>query len=154
MPSIRSLLPELCCRGVKPNATATWRPFLNCRASPIMATSAEAISGPIPLSCCTRPTASFSRPIARISLSSSRLLSLRQLWTIYKRTSLAQGFANSKHDVALSHVAFYSGARGVLRVLDYMIEHGDTEGAVRTIQRFGRQIKSDPRAAHTSAESA
>src|SRR5215469_4909547 len=38
MPSIRSLLPELCCRGVKPNATATWRPFLNWRASPIMAT--------------------------------------------------------------------------------------------------------------------
>jgi len=81
-------------------------------------------------------------------------LSLRQLWTIYKRTSVAQGFANTKRDLALSHVAFYSGARGVLRVLDYMIEHGDTEGAVRTIQRFGRQIKSDPRAAHTSAESA
>lgn len=68
-------------------------------------------------------------------------LSLRQLWTIYKRTSVAQGLVNSKRDLALSNVAFYSGARGVLRVLDYMIEHGDTEGAVRTIQRFGRQIR-------------
>jgi len=28
-------------------------------------------------------------------------LSLRQLWTIYKRTSVAQGFANSKRDLAL-----------------------------------------------------
>ena len=55
---------------------------------------------------------------------------------------MAQGFANSKRDLALSHVAFYSGARGVLRVLDYMIEHGETEAAVRTIQRFfGRQIR-------------
>ena len=67
--------------------------------------------------------------------------SLRQLWTIYKRTSVAQGFANSKRDLALSHVAFYSGARGVLRVLDYMLEHGETEAVVRTNQRFGRQIK-------------
>jgi hypothetical protein len=55
-------------------------------------------------------------------------LSLRQLWTIYKRTSVTQGLVNSKRDLALSNVAFYSGARGGLRVLDYMIEHGDTEG--------------------------
>jgi hypothetical protein len=68
-------------------------------------------------------------------------LSLRALWTIYKRTSVAQGFANNKRDLALSRVAFYSGARGVLRVLDYMIEHGETDAAVRTIQRFGRQIR-------------
>ena len=68
-------------------------------------------------------------------------LSLRALWKIYKHTSVARGFAISKRELALSHVAFYSGARGVLRVLDYMIEHGETETAVRTIQRFGRQIK-------------
>jgi hypothetical protein len=34
-----------------------------------------------------------------------------------------------------------AGLVGVLRVLDYMIEHGETEAAVRTIERFGRQIK-------------
>jgi hypothetical protein len=67
-------------------------------------------------------------------------LSLRALWTIYKRTSIARGFVSSKRDLTLSHVAFYSGARGVLKVLDYMIEHGETDAAVRTIQRFGRQI--------------
>ena len=49
--------------------------------------------------------------------------------------------ASSKRELALSHVAFYSGARGVLKVLDYMIEHGETDAAVRTIRRFGRQIK-------------
>jgi hypothetical protein len=68
-------------------------------------------------------------------------LSLRALWKIYKRTSVARGFASSKRELALSHVAFYSGARGVLRVLDYMIGHGETEAAMRTIKRFGRQIK-------------
>jgi hypothetical protein len=52
-----------------------------------------------------------------------------------------RGFASSNRELALSHVAFYSGARGVLRVLDHMIEHGETEAAVRTIRRFGRQIK-------------
>ena len=68
-------------------------------------------------------------------------LSLRALWTICKRTSVMRGFASSKRELALSHVAFYSGARGVLKVLDYMIEHGETDAAVRTIRRFGRQIK-------------
>ena len=68
-------------------------------------------------------------------------LSLRALWKIYKRTSVARGFAISKRELALSHAAFYSGARGVLSVLDYMIERGETEAAVRTIRRFGRQIK-------------
>jgi hypothetical protein len=43
-------------------------------------------------------------------------LSLRALWKIYKHTSVARGFAISKRELALSHVAFYSGARGVLRV--------------------------------------
>jgi hypothetical protein len=46
-------------------------------------------------------------------------LSLRRLWTIYTRTVVAQRFGNSMRDLALSHVAFHSGARGVLRVLDH-----------------------------------
>jgi hypothetical protein len=42
-------------------------------------------------------------------------LSLRRLWTIYKQTAVAQGFGSSKRDLALSHVAFYSAARGRAR---------------------------------------
>jgi hypothetical protein len=68
-------------------------------------------------------------------------LSLRALWTLYKRTAVAQGIGSSHRDLALAQVAFYSGARGVLRVLDYMLEHGETEAALQTIRRFGRQIK-------------
>jgi hypothetical protein len=72
---------------------------------------------------------------------SGRKLSLRQLWVIYKQTAVAGGFGSSRRDLTLAHVAFYSGARGVLRVLDYMLEHGEQDTALRAIRRFGRQIK-------------
>jgi hypothetical protein len=68
-------------------------------------------------------------------------LSLRRLWTIYKRTALTHG-TGSQRDLALSQAAFYSGARGVLKVLDYMIADGDYEGLHRAIERHGRQIKA------------
>jgi hypothetical protein len=42
-------------------------------------------------------------------------LSLRRLWIIYKRTAIRQGTGVGKRDLALSQVAFYAGARGVLR---------------------------------------
>lgn len=67
-------------------------------------------------------------------------LSLRRLWVIYKQTAVARGFGSSRRDLKLAHVAFYSGARGVLKVLDFMLEHGETDTALRTIRRFGRQI--------------
>lgn len=73
---------------------------------------------------------------------SGRKPSLRQLWVIYKRTAIAQGIGSSRRDLTLAHVAFYSGARGVLRVLDHMLEHGEQDTALRTIRRFGRQIKA------------
>jgi hypothetical protein len=60
---------------------------------------------------------------------------------IYKRTALAHG-TSSKRDIALSQVAFYGGARGVLKVLDHLLEHGDDDELRRTIQRQGRQIKA------------
>jgi hypothetical protein len=41
-------------------------------------------------------------------------LSLRALWKIYKHTSVARGFASSKRELALSHVAFYSRLRGLV----------------------------------------
>ena len=66
-------------------------------------------------------------------------LSLRRLWTIYKRTAVTRGV--SKRDLASIQLAFYSGARGVLKVLTYLIERGDYEELHETIQRHGRQIE-------------
>jgi hypothetical protein len=68
-------------------------------------------------------------------------LSLRRLWSIYKLTALAHGTV-SRRDLALSQAAFYSGARGVLKVLDHLIAEGDSEGLHRAIERHGRQIKA------------
>jgi hypothetical protein len=67
--------------------------------------------------------------------------SLRRLWTIYKRTAIAQGTGAGKRDLALSQVAFYAGARGVLKVLDHMIAEGDYEAVHNAIARHGRLIK-------------
>jgi hypothetical protein len=43
--------------------------------------------------------------------------------------------------MATIQLAFYSGARGVLKVLAYLIEHGDYEELHETIERHGRQIE-------------
>jgi hypothetical protein len=69
-------------------------------------------------------------------------LSLRRLWLIYKRTTLAQGIGDSKRDLALAHIAFYSGARGVLRVLDQMLSVGDYDDLHETIASQGRAIRA------------
>lgn len=66
-------------------------------------------------------------------------LSLRRLWTIYKRTSVVTG-TGSRRDVAITQLAFYSGARGVLKVLAHLIERGDFDELHETIRRHGRQI--------------
>ena len=66
-------------------------------------------------------------------------LSLRRLWTIYKRTAVQRGL--SKRDLASTQLAFYSGARGVLKFLAHLIEHGDYEELHETIKRHGRQIE-------------
>jgi len=67
-------------------------------------------------------------------------LSIRRLWTLYKRVTVAHGVGSSRRDLALAHGAFYSGARGVLKVLDQMLEHGDIDELHRTLRRQGRQI--------------
>jgi hypothetical protein len=71
-------------------------------------------------------------------------LSLRRLWTIYKRTAMGGGRGPLKRDPeqVLVQNAFYCGARGVLQVLAYMLEHGDYEELHRTIERQGRQIRA------------
>ena len=66
-------------------------------------------------------------------------LSLRRLWTIYKRTTVQRGL--SKRDLASTQLAFYSGGRGVLKVLAHLIEHGDYEELHETIERHGRQLE-------------
>jgi hypothetical protein len=68
-------------------------------------------------------------------------LSLRRLWTIYKRTAIAQGTGSSKRDLALAQIGFYSGARGVLKVLDHMISEGGIDAARTAIERQGRRIQ-------------
>jgi hypothetical protein len=47
----------------------------------------------------------------------------------------------SKRERASIQLAFYSGARGVLKVFAYLIEHGDYEELHETIKRHGRQIE-------------
>jgi len=66
-------------------------------------------------------------------------LSLRALWRIYKRTGIVTGTAG-KRDLAITQLAFYSGARGVLRVLAHLIEQGEYEDLHETIRRHGRLL--------------
>ena len=60
-------------------------------------------------------------------------LSLRRLWTMYKRIAIASGVGVSKRDLALAHGAFYAGARGTLKVLAHLLEHGEDDEQRRTI---------------------
>jgi hypothetical protein len=69
-------------------------------------------------------------------------LSLGRLWTICKRMAVTRGV--SKRDLVNIRLAFYSGARGVLKVLTYLIERGDYEELHETIKRHGRQIERIP----------
>jgi hypothetical protein len=66
-------------------------------------------------------------------------LSLRTLWRIYKRTGIVTG-TGGKPDLAITQLAFYSGARGVLRVLAHLIEQGEYEELHETIRRHGRLL--------------
>jgi hypothetical protein len=66
-------------------------------------------------------------------------LSLRSLWRIYKRTCVPVG--TGKRDLAITQLAFYSGARGVLRVLAHLIEQREYEELHETIRRHGRLIE-------------
>ena len=67
-------------------------------------------------------------------------LSLRRLWAIYERTSIMAG-SGGKRDVVITQRAFYSGARGVLKVLAYLLERGEVDELHETIRRQGRQIE-------------
>jgi hypothetical protein len=68
-------------------------------------------------------------------------LSLRSLWKIYKRTCVVTGTGN-KRDLAITQLAFYSGARGVLKVLAHLIERGEYEELHETVRRHGRLLET------------
>jgi hypothetical protein len=67
-------------------------------------------------------------------------LSLRQLWTIYKKILANDGM--SKRDLILAQHSFYNGAHGVLKVLDYMFDHGEDDEVRQTVRRQARLIKA------------
>ena len=66
-------------------------------------------------------------------------LSLRRLWIIYKRTAVKSSL--NRLERLNTQLAFYSGARGVLRVLAHLLEQGDYEELHATIRRHARQIE-------------
>jgi hypothetical protein len=67
-------------------------------------------------------------------------LSLRRLWAMYKKLLVEDGLNRRDHILAQS--AFYSGAQGVLKALNHLLERGEDAELRRTIQRQGRQIRA------------
>ena len=59
---------------------------------------------------------------------------------MYKKLLLEDGLG--RRDQVLAQAAFYSGARAVLKVLAYLLEHGEDDELRRTIERHGRQIRA------------
>jgi hypothetical protein len=67
-------------------------------------------------------------------------LSVRRLWTTYKKLALVRRVGHSDLEILLMNTAFYAGARGVLKVLAELLEHGDLEELHRIVRHQGRQI--------------
>jgi len=65
-------------------------------------------------------------------------LLIRRLWTMYKKILIDDGA--SKQELLSAQDAFYNGARSVLKVLAYMLEHGELDELHHTIERHGSQI--------------
>jgi hypothetical protein len=66
--------------------------------------------------------------------------SLRRLWTLYKQMALEHD-DHTRRELALMQDAFYTGARGVLKIGAHMIEHGKIGELHKMIARHGRQIE-------------
>jgi len=77
--------------------------------------------------------------------------SLRRMWRMYKAL-LAEDPEIDRRDIVLAQTAFYTGARGILKVLDFLIERGEYDEVHRFIAQHGRQIDrliwKRPRLAH------
>jgi hypothetical protein len=67
-------------------------------------------------------------------------LSVRRLWTSYKKLALVRRVGHSDLEILLMNTAFYAGARGVLKVLADLIERGEIDELHSIIRHHGRQI--------------
>jgi hypothetical protein len=67
-------------------------------------------------------------------------LSVRRLWTTYKKLAVVRRVGHSDLEILLMNTAFYAGARGVLKVLAELLERGELEELHRIIRHQGRQI--------------
>jgi hypothetical protein len=67
-------------------------------------------------------------------------LSVRRLWTTYRKLALVRRVGHSELEILLMNTAFYAGARGVLKLLAELLERGELEELHRIIQHQGRQI--------------
>jgi len=67
-------------------------------------------------------------------------LSLRRMWVMYKKMLIAEGDID-RQELILAQTAFYSGARGVLKVLDSMMQQGKIAKMHAIIDRQARQIE-------------
>ena len=65
--------------------------------------------------------------------------SLRMLWKLYKAL-LARDEDLTRRDLTLAQDSFYSGARAILKVQAYLIEHGRYDELHTIVQKHGRQI--------------
>jgi hypothetical protein len=62
------------------------------------------------------------------------------MWVIYKKILVADGDID-RQDLIQVQTAFYAGARGVLKVLDNMMQRGKIAKMHTTIDRHARQIE-------------
>jgi len=157
MPSKRSFPPELFCLGVNPIDAAIWRPLVNCFASPMVATSAVAISGPTPRNFCSRCATGSSPAITAISRSSSTTCRLASRFSSSRRFSLSllPGRCSARHGVIRDEVAteaqraqrksFGRGHRGTESTEDVFWAATETRRAQRSLERPERCRPADDR---------
>jgi hypothetical protein len=62
------------------------------------------------------------------------------MWVLYKKI-LTQVGDLDRRDLLLAQNAFYTGARGILKILAYLTRRGDYDQAHSIIERHGRQIE-------------
>ena len=65
--------------------------------------------------------------------------SMRRLWTMYRKHWVGSA---TKRELIIARTSFYAGARGVLRLLDHMTEHGETELMVARVRREARLVRA------------
>jgi hypothetical protein len=70
---------------------------------------------------------------------SDKAPSLRRMWTMYTRFSVADG-SHGKRDLLIAQPAFYAGTRGILRVFAHLIERGDYDELHSVVEAHQRLL--------------